>query len=37
VSVSWDRTVTDATAILAIAWREIGGEPIAAPVKSAMA
>jgi PAS domain S-box-containing protein len=34
VSVSWDRTVTDATAILAIAWREIGGEPIAAPVKS---
>jgi PAS domain S-box-containing protein len=34
VSVSWDRTGTDAAAILTIAWRELGGPPIAAPVRS---
>jgi PAS domain S-box-containing protein len=34
VSVSWDRTGTDAAAILTIAWRELGGPAIAAPVQS---
>ncbi len=34
VSVSWDRTGTDAAAILTITWRELGGEPIAAPGRS---
>jgi PAS domain S-box-containing protein len=34
VSVSWDRTGADAAAILTITWRELGGPPIAAPVKS---
>ena len=33
VSVTWDRASTDA-AILTITWRELGGPPIAAPVKS---
>jgi two-component sensor histidine kinase len=32
--VSWDRTSADAAAILTITWRELGGEPIAAPVRS---
>jgi two-component sensor histidine kinase len=34
VSVSWDRTGTDAAAMLTIAWRELGGPPIAARVRS---
>jgi len=34
VSVSWDRTGTDAAAILTIAWRELGGPAIAATVQS---
>jgi PAS domain S-box-containing protein len=34
VSVSWDRTGTDAAAILTIAWRELDGPAIAAPVQS---
>jgi PAS domain S-box-containing protein len=34
VSVSWDRAGTDATVILTIIWRELGGPPIAAPVQS---
>jgi PAS domain S-box-containing protein len=34
VSVSWDRTGTDAAAILAIAWRELGGPAIGAPAQS---
>jgi PAS domain S-box-containing protein len=34
VSASWDRTGTDATAILTITWRELGGPPITAPVQS---
>ena len=34
VSVSWDRTGTDAAAMLTIAWRELGGPPIAARVQS---
>jgi two-component sensor histidine kinase len=34
VSVSWDRTDTDAAAILTITWRELGGPPINAPVRS---
>jgi len=34
VSVSWDRTGTDAAAILTIAWRELGGPAVAAPVQS---
>jgi PAS domain S-box-containing protein len=34
VSVSRDRTGTDAAAMLTIAWRELGGPPIAARVQS---
>jgi PAS domain S-box-containing protein len=34
VSVSWDRTGADAAAILTITWREHGGPPIKAPVRS---
>jgi len=34
VSVSWDRTGTDAAAILTIAWHELGGPAIAGPVQS---
>jgi len=34
VSVSWDCTGAGATAILTITWRELGGEPIAAPIPS---
>jgi PAS domain S-box-containing protein len=34
VSVSWDRSGTDAAAILTIAWRELGGPAIAATVQS---
>jgi two-component sensor histidine kinase/integral membrane sensor domain MASE1 len=34
VSVSWDRRGTGATAVLTIRWRELGGEPIEAPVQS---
>jgi len=34
VSVSWDRTGTDVAAILTITWRERGGPPIKAPVRS---
>jgi PAS domain S-box-containing protein len=34
VSVSWDSTGADAAAALTITWRELGGPPIAAPVKS---
>jgi two-component sensor histidine kinase/integral membrane sensor domain MASE1 len=33
VSVSWDRTGTDAAAILTIIWRELGGPPITALVQ----
>ena len=33
VSASWDRTGTDAKAILTITWREIGGPLIAAPAQ----
>ena len=33
VSVSWDRTGTDAEAILTITWREIGGPPTTAPAQ----
>jgi hypothetical protein len=34
VSVSWDRTGAGAVAITKITWREIGGPPIKAPVRS---
>jgi PAS domain S-box-containing protein len=34
VSVSWDRTGTDATAVLTIRWRELDGPLIEAPVQS---
>jgi two-component sensor histidine kinase len=34
VSVSWDRTGADRTAILTITWRELGGPPITTPVQS---
>jgi two-component sensor histidine kinase len=34
VSVSWDRTGTDATAVLTIRWRELDGRLIEAPVQS---
>jgi len=34
VSVSWDRTGVDVAAILMIAWSELGGPPIKAPVRS---
>jgi PAS domain S-box-containing protein len=34
VSVKWDRTSAGAAAILTITWRELGGPPITAPVKS---
>jgi PAS domain S-box-containing protein len=34
VSVSWDCTGADRAAILTITWRELGGSPITAPVKS---
>ena len=33
LSASWDRTGTDAKAILTITWREIGGPLIAAPAQ----
>jgi two-component sensor histidine kinase/integral membrane sensor domain MASE1 len=33
VSVSWDRTGADATAMLTMTWRELGGPPIAGPVQ----
>jgi PAS domain S-box-containing protein len=33
VSVSWDLTGTDAASTLTIMWRELGGPPIAAPVR----
>jgi two-component sensor histidine kinase len=34
VSVSWDCTGADRAAILTIAWRNLGGSPITAPVKA---
>jgi PAS domain S-box-containing protein len=34
VSVSWDRTGADTTAILTITWRELSGPPIKTPVRS---
>jgi two-component sensor histidine kinase/integral membrane sensor domain MASE1 len=34
LSVSWERTGADATAILTITWRERGGPPVAVPVQS---
>jgi PAS domain S-box-containing protein len=34
VSVNWHRTVTDVGASLTITWRELGGPPIKAPVRS---
>jgi two-component sensor histidine kinase len=34
VSVSWDRTGADTTAILTITWREFGGPPIKTPARS---
>jgi PAS domain S-box-containing protein len=34
VSVNWDRTGTDATAVLTIRWRELDGPLIEAPVQS---
>jgi two-component sensor histidine kinase len=34
VSVSWDRGVVDAAAVLTITWRELGGEPIRTRVRS---
>jgi PAS domain S-box-containing protein len=34
VSVSWHRTRADVAAILTITWRELGGPPIEAPVRS---
>jgi PAS domain S-box-containing protein len=34
VSVSWDRAGADAAEILTITWRELGGGPIRAPVRS---
>jgi two-component sensor histidine kinase len=34
VSVSWNLTATDAASTLTIIWRELGGPPIAAPVRS---
>ncbi len=34
VSVTWDRANADASAILTVTWRELGGPPIAAPVQS---
>jgi two-component sensor histidine kinase len=33
VSVSWDRTGVDASAVLTVAWREFGGPPITAPAR----
>jgi PAS domain S-box-containing protein len=34
VSVSWDRTGADASAVLTMIWRELGGPPITTPVQS---
>jgi PAS domain S-box-containing protein len=34
VSVNWDRTGADVAAMLTITWRELGGPPIAAPIRS---
>jgi PAS domain S-box-containing protein len=34
VSVNWDRTGADVAAMLTITWRELGGPPIVAPVRS---
>ena len=34
VSVSWHRTGVDAAPVMSIAWRELGGPPIEAPVRS---
>jgi PAS domain S-box-containing protein len=34
VSVSWERTGVDATSILTITWRELGGPPVTALVRS---
>jgi len=34
VSVSWHRTSADGAAVLTITWRELGGPPIRAPVRS---
>jgi hypothetical protein len=34
VSVSWHRNEGDAVAVMAIIWRELGGPPIEAPVRS---
>jgi PAS domain S-box-containing protein len=34
VSVSWGRTSANAAAVLTITWNEVGGQPIAAPVRS---
>jgi hypothetical protein len=34
VSVSWHRSGADVAAILTITWRELGGPPIKAPVRS---
>src|SRR5262249_48611130 len=34
VSLSWDRIGADATPVLTITWRELGGPPIMAPVQS---
>jgi PAS domain S-box-containing protein len=33
VSVSWDRTGVDASAVLTVAWRELGGPAVGAPVR----
>jgi hypothetical protein len=33
VSVSWDRTGVDASAVLTVAWRELGGPPVKAPAQ----
>ena len=33
VSVRWERTGADAAAILTIIWHELGGPPVAAPVR----
>jgi PAS domain S-box-containing protein len=34
VFVNWDRTHVDASAVLSVAWRELGGSPIRDPVRA---